>query len=183
MKRLDSILFQSTHPSWGATRTVLHSLSQRVQFQSTHPSWGATIEVYLIQYLTKISIHAPIVGCDNIDGSTFIGSKIFQSTHPSWGATSLFEFPHEFSDISIHAPIVGCDQYDNSRVIFSQKFQSTHPSWGATFRNYKHVPDALNFNPRTHRGVRRLYHLSMQFTFLFQSTHPSWGATVCCYRQ
>ena len=34
-------------------------------FQSTHPSWGATFlleSIFLI--VSKISIHAPIVGCD-----------------------------------------------------------------------------------------------------------------------
>ena len=56
--------FQSTHPSWGATMQNAIELGKAIIFQSTHPSWGATIEVYLIQYLTKISIHAPIVGCD-----------------------------------------------------------------------------------------------------------------------
>ena len=37
----------------------------RVQkFQSTHPSWGATLYNAEIDDNKKISIHAPIVGCD-----------------------------------------------------------------------------------------------------------------------
>ena len=38
--KLDS-LFQSTHPVWDATLTVL-PLLEHVLFQSTHPVWDAT---------------------------------------------------------------------------------------------------------------------------------------------
>ena len=34
-------LFQSTHPSWGATYLSVQ-LGLKIKFQSTHPSWGAT---------------------------------------------------------------------------------------------------------------------------------------------
>ena len=37
-----------------------------LQFQSTHPSWGATVEVIQDTLFHQISIHAPIVGCDNV---------------------------------------------------------------------------------------------------------------------
>ena len=82
-------LFQSTHPSWGATdfgkkwrkghfnfnpRThrgvrlcFLRCRQNRKKFQSTHPSWGATVTV---------------------DKYVFM-REIFQSTHPSWGATAV----------------------------------------------------------------------------------------------
>ena len=103
-----------------------------------------------------ISIHAPIVGCDNnhvVDGTLWY---LFQSTHPSWGATltPLFLMPKVL--ISIHAPIVGCDVIpsDKSRII-------------------------TYFNPRTHRGVRPADSAEPKsIAELFQSTHPSWGATV-----
>ena len=103
-----------------------------------------------------ISIHAPIVGCDE-------------------DYLVLCRIPQ----ISIHAPIVGCDDAEALRVtadadnfnprthrgvrpvalvksLFSpSKFQSTHPSWGAT----KSLIEPFSarseyFNPRTHRGVR-----------------------------
>ena len=35
-----------------------------ILFQSTHPSWGATVDLILKGEKTIISIHAPIVGCD-----------------------------------------------------------------------------------------------------------------------
>ena len=56
--------FQSTHPSWGATtKQNLVELSLCL-FQSTHPSWGATTVIHNDNYRLRISIHAPIVGCD-----------------------------------------------------------------------------------------------------------------------
>ena len=47
-----------------------------------NPSLGQTL---------KISIHAPIVGCDLSDVYQAIHEIQFQSTHPSWGAT-LYDF-------------------------------------------------------------------------------------------
>ena len=59
--------------------------------------------------------------------------SLFQSTHPSWGATSIL------STLLDEEP----------------KFQSTHPSWGATITPIRSLNPKKNFNPRTHRGVRR----------------------------
>ena len=79
-------------------------------FQSTHPSWGATTMLLDEGYAVLISIHAPIVGCDDNAVVEFFGYDWFQSTHPSWGATLSIKSCHPH-----------------------HKFQSTHPSWGATF--------------------------------------------------
>ena len=124
-------IFQSTHPSWGATMSKASELIGIIIFQSTHPSWGATL---------RFAIH--------------LVRMLFQSTHPSWGATYAIIYGFSQDDISIHAPIVGCDQkisflqslvqYFNPRThrgvrlkeqdqtLLFLKFQSTHPSWGAT---------------------------------------------------
>ena len=77
-------IFQSTHPSRGATRScALRCFSST--FQSTHPSRGATLPA---------STPAPL-------------NCIFQSTHPSRGATAkerrkpvifLYLFHKDFSD-------------------------------------------------------------------------------------
>ena len=101
-----------------------------------------------------ISIHAPIVGCDQKKATTETVIRYFnprthrgvrrmpyydkrdreqfQSTHPSWGATfiPLCQWIR-LNLISIHAPIVGCD--------------CTAP---------RHFSISKDFNPRTHRGVR-----------------------------
>ena len=62
---MTSYVFQSTHPSWGATISIAPYVEYD-RFQSTHPSWGATIQAFKDGQLTNISIHAPIVGCDCI---------------------------------------------------------------------------------------------------------------------
>ena len=131
-----------------------------------------------IERTEDISIHAPIVGCDWAwaDGSS--SNPRFQSTHPSWGATLM-------RCLACFNPF---------------KFQSTHPSWGATgvikwlilqlmnFNPRTHrgvrrnntllkAMSNTNFNPRTHRGVRRPNCALFNIAPTFQSTHPSWGAT------
>ena len=153
-RSVDSLLFQSTHPSWGATLVPLQ-VEHDLLFQSTHPSWGATQQEVLHQVLRNISIHAPIVGCDLSPVCSEISCNgLFQSTHPSWGATYR-GFRHFLGVlISIHAPIVGCDKAAGDKHTANALFQSTHPSWGATW----------------------LYP-TRSSAFLFQSTHPSWGAT------
>ena len=145
---VQGIWFQSTHPSWGATkhfrpyhcycqyfnprthRGVRHSIDTtrgwNCVFQSTHPSWGAT----LISFLLQIELQK------------------FQSTHPSWGATF------------------------QQHIYLARKhlFQSTHPSWGATISLSVFLFTLIDFNPRTHRGVR----LSIPYlfiTFLIISIH------------
>ena len=40
-----------------------------------------------------------------------------------------------------------------------------------------YVPPNIYFNPRTHRGVRPQVYSLEHHSRLFQSTHPSWGAT------
>ena len=79
------------------------------QFQSTHPSWGATCLRCVASLSIKISIHAPIVGCDN----SFMLTHSFVSdfnprTHR--GVRLFKNKQYRFIvRISIHAPIVGCD--------------------------------------------------------------------------
>ena len=81
-------MFQSTHPSRGATfptnaycylfwcfnprtprgvRPMDMALKSIVYpFQSTHPSRGATIVLHLTKIDTVVSIHAPLAGCDRL---------------------------------------------------------------------------------------------------------------------
>ena len=80
------ILFQSTHPLRDATLYLL-SVAIGDKFQSTHPLRDATIQLQDKQRLQRISIHAPLTGCD-VAPLTFM-----------WSCTT----------ISIHAPLTGCD--------------------------------------------------------------------------
>ena len=136
-KHWSAVWFQSTHPSWGATLKIHNDVTIGV-FQSTHPSWGATFSFRRKIWKKRISIHAPIVGCDLHLFVINSARWLFQSTHPSWGATVIalerwnivaYFNPRTHrgvrrwqelqwcngSSISIHAPIVGCD-CKNSKI-------------------------------------------------------------------
>ena len=101
-------------------------------FQSTHPSWGATSQHQFRDHLSLISIHAPIVGCDciflcqseknqNFNPRTHRGVRLLINVHASDVKENfnprthrgVRQSQHQFRDhlslISIHAPIVGCD--------------------------------------------------------------------------
>ena len=124
------LLFQFTHPVWGATRCtpVLWCMAK---FQFTHPVWGATPHFSALGYQEIVSIHAPRVGCDcrgltpcrlyySFNSRTPCGVRPrtlvdrdnvnkFQFTHPVWGATERLQIQLALA-----------------------KFQFTHPVWGAT---------------------------------------------------
>ena len=100
-------------------------------FQSTLPGWGATIDGSLERDRRAISIHAPRVGSDDLEGQAAdhacdisihaprVGSDplmqmsgwfdAFQSTLPGWGATLFYRPQSGGASISIHAPRVGSD--------------------------------------------------------------------------
>ena len=101
-------------------------------FQSTHPSWGATKYNQKSAILEKISIHAPIVGCD----VTSTGSQA------------------RFEKISIHAPIVGCDKGHATGYSLISLISIHAPIVGCDALKPKFPMVILYFNPRTHRGVR-----------------------------
>ena len=79
-------------------------------FQSTHPSWGATDYVECPLPDCGISIHAPLMGCDAPGSGSGAVRTEFQSTHPSWGATAALASVVSVGLISIHAPLMGCDR-------------------------------------------------------------------------
>ena len=126
--------------------------------------------------ISKVSIHAPRVGCDektirhiiiplSFNSRTPCGVRLivlvlysmmftFQFTHPVWGATDSVSFMPNSEVVSIHAPRVGCDREDA-------------------------VDDAHDrrFNSRTPCGVRLDSRYVDQLRPEFQFTHPVWGAT------
>ena len=80
---------------------------------------------------TQISIHAPLAGCDYTEALGETVTYEFQSTHPLRGATAYPPRP-----------------WPNGR------FQSTHPLRGATRRLRRNARHRAHFNPRTPCGVR-----------------------------
>ena len=80
----------------------------------------------------RISIHAPLAGCDPKRDTCLAPYSSFQSTHPLRGATL--------------APWMGPNE---------KRFQSTHPLRGTTAYGASEVSYDKYFNPRTPCGVRR----------------------------
>ena len=78
-------------------------------FQFTHPMWGATSVSSGVVVSAKVSIHAPHVGCDDVDNLLAKVQPVFQFTHPMWGATRSI-----------------------CLTLWCYEFQFTHPMWGAT---------------------------------------------------
>ena len=131
--------------------------TRRRTFQSTHPLRGATITIRRSRRPSKISIHAPLAGCDQIvrgvcsatthfnprtpcgvrphPGSSGRKKRSFQSTHPLRGATRRRSRRTIAARISIHAPLAGCDGTQS-----------------------KYRQHSNNFNPRTPCGVRHANH-------------------------
>ena len=148
------MVFQSTHPSRGATVSSIGSI-QTLTFQSTHPSRGATLYAVI--------------------SAIFEG---FQSTHPSRGATLFLPQYIVYVDVSIHAPLAGCD-CSNSTYFFVACVSIHAPLAGCDSSSCRRQFARYCFNPRTPRGVR-LHHIKFRANFpVFQSTHPSRGATAC----
>ena len=170
--------FQSTHPLRGATPKSRNHRIKSQAFQSTHPLRGATSKSTIIESTlsyfnprtpcgvrqsifcaryagSRISIHAPLAGCDRIFTTGGKTDCKFQSTHPLRGATSV-----AFS--------ISCK---------TGRFQSTHPLRGATHKSRCMPSPARHFNPRTPCGVRPKKYAITPSPKPFQSTHPLRGAT------
>ena len=168
-------------------------------FQSTHPSRGATREQGGATGRHRISIHAPLAGCDHYEICHARKTWWISIHAPLAGCDAFFTGAVSRDGISIHAPLAGCDlcsrlmpflnRYFNPRTPRgvrlqgrhkadgTNRFQSTHPSRGSTIGKRKKRKNWKNFNPRTPRGVRLVLCTTLRRQSLFQSTHPSRGST------
>ena len=82
--------------------------------------------------------------------------------------------------ISIHAPIVGCDTQKAQGEKLDELISIHAPIVGCDQKKATTETVIRYFNPRTHRGVRRMPYYDKRDREQFQSTHPSWGATLTC---
>ena len=104
-----AVLFQFTHPVWGATWgvwLVVHSW----EFQFTHPVWGATDRQRVDPRRCTFQFTHPVWGATSNTATGERATK-FQFTHPVWGATAVQIRVYLVLRVSIHAPRVGCDCY------------------------------------------------------------------------
>ena len=81
------ITFQSTHPLRDATVDIMNFHMETKKFQSTHPLRDATLNQQKQFLIKKISIHAPLTGCDISTNTHVLHQTLFQSTHPLRDAT------------------------------------------------------------------------------------------------
>ena len=111
------------------TSTKQHS----VLFQSTHPVWGATPAAEAARGRRPISIHAPLSGCDMLTAAaTTVTDVVFQSTHPIRGATQAFGLQRLCCIHFNPRTPCGVRRHGNITPWKTEKFQSTHPLRGAT---------------------------------------------------
>ena len=137
---------------WGATR-VAQQMTKELGFNSRTPCGVRRLQK-MSPAMWGVSIHAPRVGCDQINQTkkiiqlcfnsrtpcgvrqrAFYSGELaewFQFTHPVWGATIAKQRADADTEVSIHAPRVGCDCLAKWVEQIKHKFQFTHPVWGAT---------------------------------------------------
>ena len=123
----------STHaPLTGCDKTGVRLWDRTDLFQSTHPSRGATLIGLGDCTPHLISIHAPLTGCDGglVRHPTNITNFNPRTPHGVRLACSLSQWSRRI--ISIHAPLTGCDWRLITMTKLEAQFQSTHPSRGAT---------------------------------------------------
>ncbi len=76
-----SLRFNSRTPCGVRPFTKL-ALTEELVFQFTHPVWGATSVRLLVLAFVGVSIHAPRVGCDRPRGGTILHLSRFNSRTP-----------------------------------------------------------------------------------------------------
>ena len=149
-----------------------------MSFQFMYPLVGRLDRNRRTLGLVRISIHAPLAGCDTPDNIR--GTPLPLNFNPRTpcgvrpGYSRMLEF-NEF--ISIHAPLAGCDNNMRLQVVAPTIFQSTHPLRGATRLFLFHrFDDSISIHaPLAGCDKKRGWPLpSMK---RFQSTHPLRGAT------
>ena len=122
-----------------------------------NPRTPCGVRLRLLQrqmYSCRISIHAPLAGCDQDTVTPETLLKGFQSTHPLRGATSC------------NCVIVSINMNFNPRT-----------PCGVRPSTLRFSANSLNFNPRTPCGVRPRQNMASRTVVTFQSTHPLRGAT------
>ncbi len=160
---------------WGATSQLAQDQFSPA-FQFTHPVWGATQCSIIVREGTKVSIHAPRVGCDMPLPMLVVISSGFNSRTPCGVRPTDDKAHNNTSGFNSRTPC-GVRPLAPLRKVVKAKFQFTHPVWGATSyatiirrcRNVSiHAPRVgCDLDAR-----RRLKTIRK-----FQFTHPVWGAT------
>ena len=103
-----TILFQSTHPLRGATPALfLHFQTIRISIHA--PLAGCDTTVIQCRRAQWISIHAPLAGCDPLYLCDHLGGRDFNPRTPCGVRHRYICADCCDHSISIHAPLAGCD--------------------------------------------------------------------------
>ena len=173
---LNSLIFQSTLPSRGATIVCLHCAVKTSRFQSTLPSRGATKTTSKSSNTTAISIHAPLAGSD-IKLSHGMGTvSYFNPRSPRGERLSSLSLVMNICYFNPRSP--RGERHSASIIkIALLNFNPRSPR-GERPGLSPPPPGVGHFNPRSPRGERQLPGEDKIMHDRFQSTLPSRGATL-----
>ena len=130
----------------------------------------------------KISIHAPLAGCDKTHPPCAKACRYFNPRTPCGVRRVVLRNTITKIDISIHAPLAGCDPCSGISFRAAHDFNPRTPC-GVRLRVGLFLDGKLDFNPRTPCGVRPASISRVSGVQVFQSTHPLRGATAKTYKE
>ena len=144
-------------------------------FQSTLPVWGATLPQEPGRHGGVISIHAPRVGSDCLEGAGVVYCDAISIHAPRVGSDSV-RSNNKIRVKSFQSTLPGSDDRKFCREYFIGIFQSTLPVWGATTFFLCRLPVWLFQSTLPVWGATAM-RMEQEKQALFQSTLPVWGAT------
>ena len=150
-----------------------------MSFQFMYPLVGRLDRNRRTLGLVRISIHAPLAGCDAGRGRFCRRREDFNPRTPC-GVRQFCQCRQRvYVSISIHAPLAGCDDGDFRVGFFLDGISIHAPLAGCDAHGSQAPRPAASFQS-THplRGATNAIRNSATNDYKFQSTHPLRGATV-----
>ena len=169
--------FQSTHPLRGATMDA--EQLRRIWRISIHAPLAGCDEHgrEVPAFVAAISIHAPLAGCDKRDDGTGCGREHFNPRTPCGVRRDVQDRTDGGRCISIHAPLAGCDLPRKAQGQNGRNFNPRTPC-GVRPDSTPSPSCSADFNPRAPCGARPGGADSGAPRREFQSTRPLRGATL-----
>ena len=193
-------IFQSTHPVWGATRSLRLAHTRILNFNPRTPC--GVRPVLQAAHRTQLLYFNPRTPCGvrhvHVGSCSLV--QEFQSTHPVWGATICTRLHLRHGKYFNPRTPCGVRQLGGCKSGVHRHFNPRTPC-GVRHVEKRTTASHTHFNPRTPCGVRRTSWRRAPFWITisihaprvgcdplscpcqlqrhqFQSTHPVWGATA-----
>ena len=119
-------MFQFTHPLRGATQGYFYC-DVRFRVSIHAPLAGCDALPQCTPSLGAVSIHAPLAGCDVTVSIHMIGVTSFNSRTPCGVRQDFIKRIKDLECVSIHAPLAGCDGQGGRGLLFISSFNSRTP--------------------------------------------------------